>query len=127
MNERLTQIERRRDDLIKQHKLDRLLNEIDNMKRITQANTEFRDSDSIINIEREIQSVLNRVYISVAFRKRTLKFDKITLYHDKSVKKHRDYVRNLTTTFRILSDEFFNDEFKIIFVMQFLIDEFKKT
>ncbi len=59
--------------------------------------------------------------------KRTIKFDKIFLYHDKSVKKHRDYVKNLMTTFRLISDDFSTKDFKIVYDMQFLIKKFKKT
>jgi ABC-type Fe3+-citrate transport system substrate-binding protein len=36
-------------------------------------------------------------------RKRTIRLDKIFLYHDKLIKKHRDYVKNLTTIFRLMT------------------------
>jgi hypothetical protein len=60
-------------------------------------------------------------------RKRTIKFDKISLYHNKSIKKHRDYVKNLTTTFRLIFDDFSTKNSKIVYVMQFLAKEFKKN
>jgi hypothetical protein len=62
-----------------------------------------------------------------ASRKRIVRFDKILLYHDKSVKKHRDYVRNLTTTFRLILDDFSTKNSKIVYVMQSLAEESKKT
>jgi hypothetical protein len=58
------------------------------------------------------------------FRKWTIKFDKIFLYHDKSIKKHRDYVKNLTTIFRLILDDFSTKNSKIVYVMQFLTKEF---
>jgi hypothetical protein len=58
---------------------------------------------------------------------RLIKFDKISLYHDKSIKKHRDYVRNLTTTFRLILDDFSTKDFKIVYVMQSLTKKSKKT
>ncbi len=60
-------------------------------------------------------------------RKRMIRFDKIFLYHDKLIKKHRDYVKNLTTIFRLISNDFSTKDFKIVYVMQFLIKKFKKT
>jgi hypothetical protein len=60
-------------------------------------------------------------------RKRTIKLDKILLYHDKSIKKHRDYVKNLTTIFRLISNDFSTKDFKIVYAMQSLAEEFKKT
>jgi hypothetical protein len=62
-----------------------------------------------------------------ASRKRSIKFDKISLYHDKLVKKHRDYVKNLTTTFRLILDDFSTKDFKIVYVMRSLAEKFKKT
>jgi hypothetical protein len=62
-----------------------------------------------------------------ASRKRTIKFDKILLYHDKSIKKHRDYVKNLMTIFRLIFDDFSTKNSKIVYVMQSLAKEFKKT
>jgi hypothetical protein len=62
-----------------------------------------------------------------ASRKRTIRFDKISLYHDKSIKKHRDYVKNLTTIFRLISNDFSTKNFKIVYAMQSLAEESKKT
>jgi hypothetical protein len=60
-------------------------------------------------------------------RKQTIKLDKISLYHDKSIKKHRDYVKNLTTIFRLILDDFSTKNSKIVYVMQSLAENFKKT
>jgi hypothetical protein len=60
-------------------------------------------------------------------RKRSIKFDKISLYHDKLIKEHRNYVRNLTTIFRLIFDDFSTKDFKIVYAMQSLTEEFKKT
>jgi hypothetical protein len=60
-------------------------------------------------------------------RKWTIKLYKISLYHDKSIKKHRDYIKNLTTIFRLIFDDFSTKNSKIVYVMQFLTKEFKKT
>jgi hypothetical protein len=63
----------------------------------------------------------------ITSRKRMIKLNKISLYHDKLVKKHRDYVKNLTTTFRLIFDDFSTKNSKIVYVMQSLTKKFKKT
>ncbi len=60
-------------------------------------------------------------------RKRMIRFDKISLYHNKSIKKHRHYVKNLMTIFHLIFDDFSTKNSKIVYVMQFLTKEFKKT
>jgi hypothetical protein len=60
-------------------------------------------------------------------RKRTIKFDNIFSYHDKLIKKYRNYVKNLTTIFRLISNDFSTKDFKSVYVMQFLTEKFKKT
>jgi hypothetical protein len=62
-----------------------------------------------------------------ASRKRTIRLDKIFLYHDKLIKKHRNYVKNLTTIFRLILDDFSTKNSKIVYVMQSLTEKFKKT
>jgi hypothetical protein len=62
-----------------------------------------------------------------ASRKQIIKFDKIFLYHDKLIKKHWDYVRNLTTIFRLIFDDFSTKNSKIVYVMQFLTEKSKET
>jgi hypothetical protein len=60
-------------------------------------------------------------------RKWTIRLDKISLHHDILIKKHRDYVKNLTTIFRLILNDFSTKDFKIVYAMQFLAEEFKKT
>ncbi len=60
-------------------------------------------------------------------RKRTIRFDKIFLYHHKLIKEHRNYVKNLTTIFRLIFDDFSTKDSKIAYVMQSLAKKFKKT
>ncbi len=83
---------------------------------------------SISMLKKVVQStVSNQKKDVTTSRKQTIKFDKIFLYHDKSIKKHRDYVKNLTTTFRLISDDFSTKDFKVVYAMQSLTKEFKKT
>ncbi len=71
--------------------------------------------------------VLNQRKDVTTSRKRTIRFDKIFLYHDKLIKKHRDYVKNLTTIFRLIFDDFSTKNSKIVYVMQSLTEKSKKT
>jgi hypothetical protein len=83
---------------------------------------------SIFISEKVVTStVFNQKKDVITSRKRTIKLDKIFLYHDKSVKKHRDYVKNLTTTFRLIFDDFSTKNSKIVYAMQSLTENSKKT
>jgi hypothetical protein len=99
-------------------------------KKIESKEIEFFSNNlmqSIFISEKIVTStVSNQKEDVTTSRKRTIKFDKILLYHDKSIKKHRDYVKNLTTTFRLILDDFSTKNSKIVYVMQFLAKKSKK-
>ncbi len=143
LNERLEKAKRQLQDRLKLQKLKELKTKIRTLKRkdseiveettkkIESKKIEFFSSDLMQSIsisKKVVQSTISNQEENVtASRKRSIRFDKISLYHDKSIKKHRDYVRNLTTTFRLILDDFSTKDFKIVYAMQFLAEEFKKT
>ncbi len=100
-------------------------------KKIESKKIEFFSNNlmqSIFISEKVVTSTVSSQKEDVtASRKRTIKFDKIFVYHDKSIKKHRNYVKNLMTIFRLIFDDFSTKNSKIVYVMQFLAKEFKKT
>jgi hypothetical protein len=100
-------------------------------KKIESKKIEFFSNNlmqSIFISKKIVTSIVSSQKKNVtASRKRTIKFDKIFLYHDKSIKKHRNYVRNLMTTFRLILDDFSTKNSRIVYVTQFLAKEFKKT
>jgi hypothetical protein len=85
-------------------------------KKIESFSNDLMQSISISKkvVQSTISSQKNDV---TASRKRTIRFDKISLYHDKSIKKHRNYVKNLTTIFRLISNDFSTKDFKIVYVI----------
>jgi hypothetical protein len=143
LNERLEKAKRQLQDRLKLQKLRELKTKIRTLKR--------RDSETVEETTKKIESkeiesfssdLMQSISISkkvvqstissqkedvTASRKRSIRFDKISLYHDKSIKKHRNYVRNLTTTFRLIFDDFSTKDFKIVYAMQSLAKESKKT
>jgi hypothetical protein len=143
LNERLEQTKRLLRDREKLQKLKEMKTKIRALKRRTNEIIE----ESTKKIEsKEIESFSNNLMQSIfiskkvvtstvssqkehvtTLRKRTIKFDKIFLYHDKSIKKHRDYVKNLTTIFRLIFDDFSTKNSKIVYIMQSLTKESKKT
>ncbi len=138
LNERLEQAKRLLRDREKLQKLKEMKTKIRALKRkaseIIEESTKKIESFSnnlmqSISISEKVvtSTVLSQKEEMTASRKRTIRLDKISLYHDKSIKKHRDYVRNLTTTFRLIFDDFSTKNSKIVYVMQFLTKEFKKT
>jgi hypothetical protein len=95
-------------------------------KKIKSFSSDLMQSISIS--KKVVQSTISSQREDVtASRKQTIRFDKISLYHDKSIKKHRDYVKNLTTIFRLISDDFSTKDFKIVYAMQSLTEKSKKT
>jgi hypothetical protein len=115
------------------HILKRRNNEIveKTTKKIESKKIEFFSNDLMQSIsisKKVVQSTISSQKKNVTTsRKRSIKFDKIFLYHDKWIKKHRDYVKNLTTIFRLIFDDFSTKDFKIVYVMQSLAEKFKKT
>ncbi len=143
LNERLEQAKRLLRDREKLQKLKKMKTKIRALKRkaseIIEKSTKKIESkeiesfsnnlmQSIFISEKVVTSIVSSQRKDVtASRKRTVRFDKIFLYHDKSMKQHRDYVKNLTTTFRLIFDDFSTKNSKIVYAMQSLTEEFKKT
>ncbi len=138
LNERLEQAKRLLRDREKLQKLKEMKTKIRALKRIASETIEesTKEIESFSNNLMQSISISEKIVTSTvssqredvtASRKRTVRFDKISLYHDKSVKKHRDYVRNLTTTFRLIFDDFSTKNSKIVYAMQSLAEESKKT
>jgi hypothetical protein len=143
LNERFEKTKRQLQDRLKLQKLRKLKTKIRTLKRKdsetvekTTKKIESKEIESFlidlmqsISISKKVvQSIVSSQKKDVtASRKRSIRFDKISLYHDKSIKKHRDYVKNLTTIFRLIFDDFSTKDFKIVYVMQSLTKEFKKT
>jgi hypothetical protein len=143
LNERFEKAKRQLQDRLKLQKLKKLKTKIRTLKRknseivekatkkIESKEIEFFSNDLMQSIsisKKVVQSTISSQKDDVTtLRKRTIKFNKIFLYHDKLIKKHRDYVKNLTTIFRLISDDFSTKDFKNVYVMQSLAEEFKKT
>ena len=94
----------------------------------TLSHVKIRDSLSRDSIIRDFvkSSKFLKLDVIAASRKRSVRFDKISLYHEKSIREHRDYVRNLITIFRLISKNFLTKNSKIVYIMQFLSNESKK-
>ncbi len=142
LNERFEQAKRLLRDREKLQKLKKMKTKIRVLKRrieiiekstkkIESKEIEFFSNNlmqSIFISEKVVTSTVSSQREDVTTsRKRTIKFDKIFLYHDKSIKKHRDYVKNLTTIFRLIFDDFSTKNSKIVYVMQSLTKKSKKT
>ncbi len=143
LNERFEKAKRQLQDRLKLQKLRELKTKIRILKREdsetvekTTKKIESKKIESFSNDLMQSISISKKVVQSTissqkenvtASRKRSIRFDKISLYHDKSIKKHRDYVKNLTTIFRLILDDFSTKDFKIVYAMQSLTEKSKKT
>ena len=116
INAQLTQITRQCDKFMKKQRFKKILITIERFEK---------NSAQIATIEKiNIQS---NAEITLSIRRRNVKLKKISLYHDKTIKKHLNFVKNATTIFQMIFENFFTKKFKILFVMQSLIKEFKKS
>ncbi len=143
LNERLEQAKRLLRDREKLQKLKEMKTKIrvlkrraseiieESTKKIESKEIEFFSNNLMQSIsisEKVVTSTVSSQKEDVtASRKRTIRLDKISLYHDKSIKKHRDYVKNLTTIFRLIFDDFSTKNSKIVYAMQSLTEKSKKT
>jgi hypothetical protein len=143
LNERLEQAKRLLRDREKLQKLKEIKTKIRSLKRrineiiekstkkIESKEIEFFSNNlmqSIFISEKVVTSTVSNQRKDVtASRKQTIKFDKILLYHDKSINKHRNYVKNLMTIFRLIFDDFSTKDSKTVYVMRSLTKKFKKT
>ena len=59
--------------------------------------------------------------------KRIFKSKKLSQYNGKSIREHIDYIWNCITVFQLIFKKFQMKNFKIIFAMQILVDESKKS
>jgi len=49
----------------------------------------------------------------------------LSIYTEKSVQEHLNFVHSVETVFCLMSENFLTDKSKILYVMQFLIEELK--
>jgi hypothetical protein len=142
LNKRLEQAKRLLRDREKLQKLKKMKTKIRVLKRkvetiekstkkIESKEIEFFSNNLMqsISISKKVvtSTVSNQKENVTTFHKQTIRLDKIFLYHDKLIKKHRDYVKNLTTIFRLIFDDFSTKDSKIVYVMQSLAKKSKKT
>jgi hypothetical protein len=132
LNVDLEQAKRRFKQLKKLNKIKKIKKRIRLLKQEVKTSSNVKSFSNTLmrftSISKRLVEFLmqNQFEEFVASRKRLIRFDKISLYHKKSIKKHQDYVRNLYTTFRLILEKFSTKNSKIVYVMQFLTREFKK-
>jgi len=61
--------------------------------------------------------------LSVMMIKWSIYFEHLNIYNEKSVQKHLNFICSAETAFCLMSENFFNDEMKILYIMQFLMKE----
>jgi len=55
--------------------------------------------------------------------KQTQQLKNLFIYNEKFIHKHTEFIHSAVTAFHLTSENFFNDYNKILFVMQFLVEE----
>ena len=60
-------------------------------------------------------------------QRRTIQFKDCEMYEDKFVKQHFNFVRDFIIAFQMMSKDFVTKNRKIVYAMQYLVDESKKS
>jgi len=98
----------------------------------------LRNKDSQVLSEKELHTESFYAFISslnstkwYAFKviyallvKQTQWLKNLLIYNEKFIYKHTEFIHSTVITFYLTSENFFNDYNKILFVMQFLAEEF---
>ena len=123
LNEQLTRTADRRQHLKKKTKLFKLNAEIQVLQNEINASASTNEKQQIVF---EIPKLVFNAKMISRF-KRILKSKELFQYNKKSIREHIDYIRNCITAFRLIFKKFQTEDFKIIFAMQTLADESKKS
>ena len=87
----------------------------------------MKTSEKNQNIMNDVQNIAHDIDEQIAYRRCVIKSKKISLYYDKNIKKHIDYRRNCATTFRLISEKYLTNDFKIAYIMQYFIENSKNS
>ena len=88
---------------------------------------QLKNNFNVTNIDNnKRQKISNNVNTAITMRRRIVKSKKISIYHEKIIKKHLNFVRNITIVFRMIFEKFFIEKSRIVFAMQFLTKKIKK-
>ncbi len=97
----------------------------------------LRDKDSQVSSERELHTESSYTLISSLIlmkwhaskvvyalsAKQMQQLKNLLTYNEKFICKHTEFIHSTVTAFHLISENFFNDCNKILFVMQFLAEE----
>ena len=133
-DDRLALAARRRNELKKQIQLQQIIANNAVLKfrfELTKSllSRKFATNKFVNKFDDDVESDNASILIdaSLTFCCCIIRFKKISLYHEKITKKHIDYKRNCFTTFRLTSKDYSSNLFKIIYVMQYLINTSKNS
>ena len=73
---------------------------------------------SVASVKRSIEEAMNAVII-----KKNICSEQLNIYAEKFEQKHLNFVQSIETAFCLTSENFLINKFKILYVMQFLIEE----
>ncbi len=132
VNEQLTWVMLQRDELQKKQKLATLWSEIETLQVIettkknhwifTQVLTKNLNDLRIIFI---VSTMTKRSHHEIISQKQRLSMS-LKKYHDKIIKEHKEWIRDVKTSFQNTSWHFESDEKKILYCMIYLKNESKK-
>jgi len=92
---------------------------VDNFKK--------KDNNNVLISKQTSSVILNKwsfkKNLSIIIIKQSIHLKHLNTYTEKFIQKHLNFIHNTETVFCLMSENFFNDEMKILYIMQFLMKE----
>ena len=120
---------RRRDELAKQRRLESLQSEIRSLKQGRSSASRSRSGRSdtpVSSVSRGTKRAAVEMDTVVERPRKIIRPEKLPIYHGKTVREHREFIRECKGAFRLTPENFPTDESKIIWARQYLDEDQKK-
>lgn len=118
LDEEMSRLEKERSSLLKHSRVNKLREQVERLRRGESVDT-LSTSPPVVTGVNQPEAVVTTVP-SVELPKNVLKPESVIEYKGKTVKEHRDYVRDVATRIRLVPGAFPTENNKITYAMQFL-------
>ena len=137
LNNELTQVRHQWDELLKQQKLQQIQEKVCILREIYLKNQVLSSDILLIRTSILQQTFSYSVFTTSKWSaaevsasqssKWRVWLKKLSLYHEKTIKKHLNWIRDAYTVFCFSSENFSTEKNKVLYMMQYLADESKNT
>ena len=137
LNNELTQVRHQQNELLKKWELQQIQEEVCILREVSVKNQTLSSDILLIrtSISQQISSysasITNKWNAAEASASQNSKWrvwlKKLPSYHEKTIKKHLNWIRNAHTAFHFSSENFSTEKNKVLYAMQYLTGKSKNT